>query len=286
MRRLAILAACSALALPLTACGGDEIDVADSGVPPAEAAAPAAAATTDAVAATRAAERIPKSRLAYPTAVAPRSRPRGLLFVIHGGGWGPSTNASIKEAAAWGTGYQKQGWAAYTISMHSGPAGIEDAVAAYDRNRRRFGPKVPFCAIGASSGGNVALMLAARRPAMRCVIANAPPTDLARLYRESPGNRNSLARLFPGRLMQKYSPIRFENAIKARLFLTVAANDTDVPPNQGTNFYRVHKQRTTLTILPPGDEFWTHSNVDADALDATFPKIDALLDSVARAAGR
>ena len=50
---------------------------------------------------------------------------------------------------------------------------------AYDAARARF-PGLPICAYGESAGGQLALMLAVRRP-LACVIDAAGPVDLPRL---------------------------------------------------------------------------------------------------------
>jgi acetyl esterase/lipase len=71
------------------------------------------------------------------------------------------------------------GWVAAVVDYRAFADAPGDVVRAYDAARARF-PGLPICAYGESAGGQLALMLAVRRP-LACVIDAAGPVDLPRL---------------------------------------------------------------------------------------------------------
>src|SRR5204862_2362707 len=69
------------------------------------------------------------------------------------------------------------GWRTLTTSYANGSAGLGTVRAAWRASRAS-------CVYGESSGAHWALLLAARDPGVRCVIAAAAPTDLVTWPRE------------------------------------------------------------------------------------------------------
>ena len=71
------------------------------------------------------------------------------------------------------------GWETFNIDYHPLARSRADVARAYDAVRARVGPNVPICAMGASAGGTLALLLSVDRPSLACVMSWAGPTDLA-----------------------------------------------------------------------------------------------------------
>jgi len=270
---LVALIACAAVSVPLVACGGDE-----------DSSAGAAPAATTAPAEARAAVRA-SGVLGPPTGSAPANRPRAVVLILHGGGWAATTDETLKAANEGTEGYRSGGFATYTVRMRAGRAAIDSATAAYDAMRRRYGARTPVCAIGASTGGHVALMLAIARPNLACVVANAAPTDLALWAREVPAAKGQIDGYF-GPEQRRYSPALRPRDIRARVLLQYATNDRDVPIAQGRAFRSARPGGTQLVVLRPGTEYFAHSEVDARQSAELYPRQERLLRSVARAAGR
>jgi pimeloyl-ACP methyl ester carboxylesterase len=190
--------------------------------------------------------------------------PRGLIMVIHGGGWrglSPALTADVVPAAR---SYNRLGYATVVPDYRAGAAGVADIDRFYRRARRAMGPKVPICAVGGSAGGHLALVLAARHPDLRCVIAQAAPTDLVALNQSSRLGHTLPALQFGSGRLDALSPARHARRMKARLLLVYAANDPYVPLDQGREMARA-RPGARLIVLGPGRAQFVHSKVDAAA---------------------
>lgn len=292
------LVACSAVAAVLVACGGDDGTAASTGTgsgggdgsgATTAAGAPPAARSADGTG--EPADATPQTAvrasgiLGPPTGTTPANRPRAAVLILHGGGWAASTDATVRAANQGTDGYRSGGFATYAVRMRAGRAAIDSATAAYDALRRRYGSRTPICAIGASTGGHVALMLAIARPNLACVVANAAPTDLPRWAREVPAAQGQIDGYF-GREQRRYSPALRPRDVRARVLLQYATNDRDVPIAQGRAFRDARPRGTELVTLRPGGEYFAHSEIDARQSAQLYPRQERLLRAVARAAGR
>lgn len=213
----------------------------------------------------------PHARWGAPSGPFAGKRPNGVVMLIHGGGWeGPDRDAFAYEVAI-GRVFRNLGYATQTIEYRRGATGIHDAARWYDEARRRVGPHVPICADGTSAGGHVALMLAALRPKLACVIALGSPVDLPALaHQEGGGTAYDLARqAFGESQLAAYSPIRRAQDIRADVLLVAARNDPVVPVAQATEMSRARPATHTI-LLPGGAENanFVHGKVDKNALVA------------------
>src|SRR4051794_28039136 len=118
---------------------------------------------------------------AAPAGVA-HHRPQ--VLVVHGGGWTKTGDGMVRRMAADARRIQRLGYGAENIDYRAGRLAYLDVLAAYDRLRARVGEGTPICILGASAGGQMALMVALQRADVACVIAHAPPTELTSLSRD------------------------------------------------------------------------------------------------------
>ena len=170
--------------------------------------------------------------------------PKGLMVVIHGGGWylvGPAVAASERPFAdIW----RNRGWMTLNITYRACAQSVPDVTWFHDAARQLVGPTLPICATGRSAGGHLALMMASLRPDVACVISEAGPTDLAGL---ATGKAFDVAT----RLLDQTGPTRIYNMAvaafgvtqlaamspalhpaNARLLLGTAQQDTAIPVTQ------------------------------------------------------
>ncbi|MFC6170109.1 alpha/beta hydrolase [Loigolactobacillus jiayinensis] len=91
----------------------------------------------------------------------PEQAAKGLIIAIHGGGWFQGDKAKEADVSQW---LAQQGYLVVTPNYrlaptHLFPAPLQDMNALYDWLCQKE-PKLPIAAIGASSGGNLAVELA------------------------------------------------------------------------------------------------------------------------------
>ena len=176
--------------------------------------------------------------------------PKGVVILLHGGGWQPNPSAYPGELSLAGE-MQKQGYATVVVGYDSGARGFQEIKDVYAKAQRSF-PGVPICADGISAGGHLGLMLAAQEPGMACVIDIVGPTDLTTLKQQGGDEASDLAvAAFGEDQLAKWSPIRYANRIRARVLIMLAATDPVVPVEQGREFARAYP-RTRLIVLPAG----------------------------------
>jgi fermentation-respiration switch protein FrsA (DUF1100 family) len=173
--------------------------------------------------------------------------PRGLIWILCCGGWGSPADLGVDlrvradrdglGAAEW----RRQGYVVATYGYRGGRRSFGDALAAFDSLRARF-PDLPVCAIGASAGGHVALLTAAERPELRCVVAQGAPSELGTLPSRSTGiytpepPRRVARRLFGASRFDELSPVTHAGAIEASVWMSACSDDRVVPPGQATRF--------------------------------------------------
>jgi len=261
---------------------------------------------------------VPYFEVGEPTgSLAPDGGPRGIMMVIHGGGWqsrGRDSVASERNAAEVER-WRARGWRTIAISYRSsreGPAeewplfplgqklapvpgsarrSIEDVLWFHDRIRDWQGWGLPMCATGWSAGGHLALLLVAERRDVACVIALAAPTDLPALVAASTDGGRAAVFAF-GRdaatsAGNGLSPVDVAGSLRARLLLASASNDAWVPPSQmgalrdalarSGSFASV----ATMELEPGRRPFW-HGNVSQRALDEFHAAEAAFAEQVAR----
>lgn len=217
-----------------------------------------------------------KPVIGLPTGQFASRPPRGAVLLIAGGGWIGVTPAAFRREVATALIFRRLGYLTVTVDYRAGKAGLTDTERAYDMVRGRYGT-LPICAVGTSAGGTLALLLAAHRPRLSCVISLAGPTDLRRL-REDPHSHIAYelaVRAFGRQNLNRYSPIHYTTSIHARLLLLYASNDPLVSTSQGTEMHKADP-RARLIILPPGHTPFVHSRVStaaaqrAEAVEVAF----------------
>src|SRR4051812_6344835 len=133
--------------------------------------------------------------------------PRTVLLLPKGG-WNADGPGAVRALRPVARRFVALGWRAMTTSYANGTAGLQTVRAAWRIAHAS-------CVYGESSGAHWALLLAARDPDVRCVIAAAAPTDLVTWPRELlPAMRPEALRLRgasfgrSGAALRRWSPAR------------------------------------------------------------------------------
>ena len=177
--------------------------------------------------------------------------PHPALILLHGFGRNAWTERHLAELAT-ASGYKVlalalRGWLGSDGDSDQGLRQPDDVVAAIDWLRRL--PSVDpdrIGLIGASMGGQVALLAAARRPAIRCVAALFPPTDLEHWYVANPHMQPYLDDLTDTAGLRERSPIHHVHDIDVPVLLLHGDADENVPLDQSL--------RMTETLRDAGKE--------------------------------
>lgn len=163
-----------------------------------------------------------------------------------GGGWFPLEDA-VRSTDHYVERYRKLGWEAVNVGYRpGGEEGYEDVLRAYEA-AKRSNPDAPVCAVGESSGGHLALMLAARRP-LACVEGVGAPTDLRSLRGFA---REVAVKAFGRGGLAEWSPVLYAGDIRGRVMLVHAASDMVVAASQARAM-KDAKPDAELVLLPPG----------------------------------
>src|SRR3954463_9506271 len=159
----------------------------------------------------------------------PASNPKGVMLIFSGGAWLASPPDEVAQTSHYRERYAKLGWLAVDVGYRPrGQQGFVDVTRAYDKAKRDH-PGLPICAVGESSGGHLALMLAIARP-LDCVEPVDAPTDLTKGL---PKMLTLTANAVFDKRLARWSPALRANEIKAKKVLIVeAAGDQIVPPAQ------------------------------------------------------
>ena len=267
------------LALALGGCGGH--------LRPAQSAPAPTTSPGPTLRPARPGQRLPLVEVGLPTNPADSYRGAGALILIHGGGWVQTGARYLTPLVAAARHFNALGWETFNTDYRPTADSLTDVLAVYDAVRAKVGARVPICALGYSAGGNLALLLAARRPELACVISLAGPTDLALL--DHPGLQaypyvRALAASLGGAIA-RWSPVNLAADIRARVLLLYAGNDPLVPPSQGSEL-QARLPSARLTVLAAGTVPFVHSYVRGSDLTAAVGEEDALLAEIAGRAGR
>jgi acetyl esterase/lipase len=213
-----------------------------------------------------------------PTGAYAGQPPKGVMLIVHGGGWSMVGAGYVggerKDADRW----RARGWRTLNIDYRACNASLADVQWFYDQARLLWGTGMPYCALGASAGGHLALLLAASRPNVSCVVDEAGPTDATTVKTESTsaggtdgprGLYNQLTAALGPEFLRWWSPALFK--INARVLFAVSANDPYIPYAQGTelrtNMLGANPNAYVDTLqLAGGSTTWVHAGISADAL--------------------
>jgi dienelactone hydrolase/predicted lactoylglutathione lyase len=187
------------------------------------------------------------------------------LVLLHGFGRNAWTERHLAELAA-ASGYKVlvlalRGWLGSEGDSDQGLRQPDDVVAAIDWLRRL--PSVDpgrIGLIGASMGGQVALLAAARRPAIRCVAALFPPTDLEQWYLANPHMQPYLDDLDNAAGLRARSPVHHVDEIEAPVLLMHGDADENVPLEQSlrmTETLRAAGKEAELLIVSGASHFFS-----------------------------
>jgi pimeloyl-ACP methyl ester carboxylesterase len=192
----------------------------------------------------------------------PSGEPRGYVITIHPGGWrlvgegmAGLMHPETKRLNRWG-------YETLNVDHRRGAAGLTDVTRFYDELRARVGVTKPICLDGWSSGGHLAMMVAAIRPEVECVIAVAAPSHLPSL----PGPLLRLAHRFfdsHGGLA-RWSPATLK--LDVPLLLGHARADHAVPFGQSMRMLDADPL-ARLVAFAPGSAPYVHGTVSRRDLD-------------------
>jgi acetyl esterase/lipase len=189
----------------------------------------------------------------------PRGTPRGFVILIHGGGWVLTGRGALQQEAPTVSWLVQLGWGVYNVDYRAGWLSVVDVVAAYDHLRRLY-PAAPMCALGQSAGGQLAMLLAASRPSLRCVISEAGVTDLSIIPASEPLH-TLLAHVFHGELWE-FSPVRLASHIHGTLLCAGSSFDRVVPEPEQLGAIRRARPATITMLLAgaptPGGPSFSH----------------------------
>jgi acetyl esterase/lipase len=210
--------------------------------------------------------------------------PRGVVMLLHGGGWQPSDRGFLQQKENAVT-LNDEGYATVAVGYAGGATGFTQVKQVYRQARKRY-PNLPICVSGISSGGHLGLMLATQEPDLACVINLSGPVDLTTLAKQDEdadeGYRAAVA-AFGKDALKKYSPIRLADRIKARVLMIVAEDDPVNPVEQADELERALPSAEVL-VLPKGPEklpFAHFGGVEPEAIEVALEReLDFLSESM------
>lgn len=213
---------------------------------------------------------------------------RGTMLVLHGGAWFSVGRAKLSLTRADAARWRARGWRTVNATYRPCAASVGDVLALYDRVRSRYGATQPICAFGRSAGGQLALLLAARRPRLDCVVAEAGIADLAALQHET-----TPAGSFGPSEVANWATAAFGadrlaavsaagSPVSARVLYAIGTADPLVPWRQATDFAADQRGRdpaayVDLLHVPAGDQPFEHALVSAAGLAEFYAREDALV---------
>ncbi|MFL5845186.1 MAG: alpha/beta hydrolase family protein [Solirubrobacteraceae bacterium] len=212
----------------------------------------------------------------------PSRAPEGIAITFHRGAWtGTGAQAAAAEHAddrAW----MHRRWLVVNSSYRPGTAGLADVRDVYRRVRRATRDALPICMIGASSGGNLALLAATRLPDLACLVAEAAPADLVDIgsqqaydgSAESGSSSTGPAYIHDVAIqalgadnLRPFSPLYVATRIKARVLLAEAEQDPLIPAQQLDDLCGRLAARCAGSLrLAPGPLSFVHAGVSRPAL--------------------
>ena len=231
-----------------------------------------------------------------PTGAFAGRPPKGVMLLVHGGGWSAYGSGHVAALRSDADRWRARGWRTVNLSYRPCELAINDVIWFYDRARSLWGSGLPYCVLGASAGGNLALMLAAKRNSVSCVVNQAGVTDGDALADQgaydssSGGSQTKGPRWVYNRLMAAvgvhnvywYSPVNFR--IQARVLSATAERDSLIPAAQAAELRTSMLARdagaySDVMTLSSGtaSKFAGHADVSQAALDEYYAREQQLV---------
>jgi acetyl esterase/lipase len=199
------------------------------------------------------------------TEVLTPSRPaEGVVITLHRGAWSATGRDAAATEHADDHAWLRRHWLVVNSSYRPGVLGLADVRSVYVRVRLAIQRALPICMVGASSGGNLALLAAVRLPDLRCLVAEAAPTDLM-----ATGGIHDLAVQALGEQnLRAFSPLFAADRIEAEVLVAGAEQDPLVPPQQLSDLCMRLARCAGSLSLAEGPLWFVHAGVDHAALSA------------------
>ena len=184
------------------------------------------------------------------------------MLIFSGGAWLAPPPTEVETTRHYGKRYTELGWVAVNVGYRpGGEESFADVTSAYDKAKADH-PGLPICAVGESSGGHLALMLAIARE-LDCVQSVGAPADLTR------GLPAILERtatsVFGAGDLQRWSPALRADEIGGEVMIVHASNDKVVPVAQARALAAALSDEE-LIVLRRGDLAWMHgSRIEREA---------------------
>jgi dienelactone hydrolase len=198
------------------------------------------------------------------------------MIVVHGGGWRGPDPVAMTGMSSHADRYRDRGWATLTTTHRSGgPSALADLQQIFEYVREQR-PGLKVCTMGGSSGGHLALLLAASKPELACVISMAGPTNLDAI-RGTPAmdalRRDHIVPAFgpgpygPGAGFYGWNPVTYAAVTKARTLLLHAAEDPLVQSWQAWDYHNRRPSTVRAMVLEAGDRLvdFAHARVSGRA---------------------
>ena len=227
---------------------------------------------------------------------------RGTIVLVHGGAWrGPDAEQQQRLVRQPGELLVKRGWRVVSVDYKKGQAGLQDVLDTVGHELSQPNGKL-LCLYGESAGAQLALVAAARQPAVDCVIAAGAPTDFqafltktaAALDKGHQYVADSIRAVFgeSPQATAPWEPVQLANAMEADVLLLRQADDIFIPPEQVQSF-RAVRPATQSAELEAGDtaqpdQIWLHGSLSANGRDRYLSTIAGFADRAVTAhhAGR
>jgi acetyl esterase/lipase len=234
-----------------------------------------------------------------PVARDPVGVARGTMLLVHGGSWrGSDPREQTRLLREPGEVFLARSWRVVSVDYRSGRAGLRDILAAIGRQPDRT--RHPLCLYGESAGAHLALLAAARRPSVDCVIGAAPPTDFQAYFADAAAGSDSVHRAVAALIRRTFGatpdqtaswePVKVADCIQAEVLLVRAAGDPLIPPAQVERFVAA-RPGTASVELAAGDpakgaQQWVHGPISTRARRLLHSRLAAFADRAASARAR